>query len=248
MLRRVLLGMGLVFAMATHAMATPPDHATIGKLAREELSSRRYQKDLPGRTAPPPSTKGPVRDRTDPDPAREVGREDSRPEDSPGFTGLSLPFFFARILMWIFVCVIAVAVTLFLLASLRGRGAGAPKVFTGTLATGNSAPAAPAPPTRLEELDAMAAAGRFDEAVHGLMLLAFDHLRRRDVLPRGEELTARELSEQSSLPDPVRPAVRRMVLGTEQARFALHPLDGTAWTECRAACMAVLGAGGRVAS
>ncbi len=87
----------------------------------------------------------------------------------------------------------------------------------------------------LEDADALAAAGRFDEATHLLLRRSINQIaaaRAEWVRPAS---TARELAHLSALPDAARTAFAALARLVEHSRYALRPLDAADWHQARAA-------------
>jgi hypothetical protein len=87
----------------------------------------------------------------------------------------------------------------------------------------------------LEEADALAAQGRFAEALHCLLLRSVDdmaRLRPRAVRPA---LTARELANSPLLPERARGLFSRLAGGVERSLFGRRPIDEREWSEARTA-------------
>ncbi len=87
----------------------------------------------------------------------------------------------------------------------------------------------------LEDADTLAAAGRFDEATHLLLLRSVRQIRdaRPDWLEPSS--TAREIVALPGLPDKARGAFALIAERVERAVFALSPLDAGDWQAARAA-------------
>lgn len=87
----------------------------------------------------------------------------------------------------------------------------------------------------LEEADRLAAAGRFDEAAHLLLLRSLEHIAaaRPDALRPAS--TAREMAALPFLSAPARSTFGRIAALVEQGRYALRPLGPPEWHEARAA-------------
>jgi len=87
----------------------------------------------------------------------------------------------------------------------------------------------------LSDADALAAAGRFDEATHLLLLRSVGHISdsRPDwVRPSS---TARELAALPNLSQPARRAFQLIAERVEQSMFALRELDKADWEAARSA-------------
>jgi hypothetical protein len=87
----------------------------------------------------------------------------------------------------------------------------------------------------LADADALAAAGRFDEAAHLLLRRSFEDIAetRPDWLIPAS--TAREIARLPALPDAARAAFGVIAGEVERSRYALHPLGNADWTRARAA-------------
>ena len=87
----------------------------------------------------------------------------------------------------------------------------------------------------LREADAMAAAGRYAEAVHHLLFRSIEDIaRRRPKLVR-PALTSRELSASDALPPPARDLFAGIARLVERSLFGGRDVDLTDWTGARAA-------------
>ncbi len=88
---------------------------------------------------------------------------------------------------------------------------------------------------RLADADALAAAGRFAEAIHLLLYRSVDDIEtRRPGLVR-PAMTSRELAAVQDLPAVARTAFSRIARAVEISLFGGRAIDETAWTECRSA-------------
>lgn len=87
----------------------------------------------------------------------------------------------------------------------------------------------------LSDADALAAEGRFAEAVHLLLLRSINDIDGR--LPNAVRpaLTARDIAGLSRLPAAARPAFDRIARVVESSLFGGRPVDQAAFTDCRAA-------------
>lgn len=87
----------------------------------------------------------------------------------------------------------------------------------------------------LDDADALAAAGRFDEATHLLLERSVEHIAKARpdwVLPAS---TTREISAIASLPERARGAFGLIAQRVERSLFALRSLDRDDWLAARAA-------------
>ncbi|WP_324743649.1 hypothetical protein U8326_16340 [Tsuneonella sp. CC-YZS046] len=87
----------------------------------------------------------------------------------------------------------------------------------------------------LEDADALAAAGHYDEATHLLLVRSVGQIRaiRPDLLDPSS--TAREIAALPALPDRARNAFRIIAERVERSLFALVPLGMEDWQAARAA-------------
>ncbi|WOF43727.1 DUF4129 domain-containing protein [Sphingopyxis indica] len=87
----------------------------------------------------------------------------------------------------------------------------------------------------LAEADALAAAGRFAEAVHLLLYRSIEDIdSRRPGLVR-PAMTSRELADARDLPAIARGAFSRIARAVEISLFGGRAIDAEAWTSCRSA-------------
>jgi hypothetical protein len=87
----------------------------------------------------------------------------------------------------------------------------------------------------LAEADALAAEGRFAEAVHLLLYRSVEDIEgRRPGLIR-PAMTSRELAGAQDLPGVARDAFSRIARAVEISLFGGQAIDAGAWTQCRSA-------------
>ena len=87
----------------------------------------------------------------------------------------------------------------------------------------------------LAEADAMAEAGRYDEAARLLLHRSLEDIAARRPRLLRPALTSREIARVSALPDMVRGAFAAMAAPVERSLFGGRTLDRSAWEEARAA-------------
>ena len=87
----------------------------------------------------------------------------------------------------------------------------------------------------LAEADAMAAAGRYDEAARLLLHRSLEDIAKRKPRLLRPALTSREIARAPLLPDAVRAAFDAMAAPVERSLFGGRALDRTAWESARAA-------------
>lgn len=87
----------------------------------------------------------------------------------------------------------------------------------------------------LREADALAAQGRYAEAVHHLLFRSIEDIgRRRPRLVR-PALTSRELAAAEALPTPARSLFARIAALVEHSLFGGRPVEAADWTAARTA-------------
>lgn len=87
----------------------------------------------------------------------------------------------------------------------------------------------------LEEADALAAEGRYAEALHCLLLRSVDDMAKRRPRLVRPALTARELAGSPLLPERARGLFSRLASGVERSLFGRRPVDAPEWQDARAA-------------
>jgi hypothetical protein len=88
---------------------------------------------------------------------------------------------------------------------------------------------------RLADADALAAEGRFAEAVHLLLFRSVDDISARRPGLVQPALTARDLAASRDLPATPRTAFSRIARAVEISLFGGQPVNADVWGECRAA-------------
>ena len=87
----------------------------------------------------------------------------------------------------------------------------------------------------LEEADALAAQGRFAEALHCLLLRSVDDMARRRPRAVRPALTARELAKSPLLPERARGLFGSLAGSVERSLFGRRPVNQPEWSQARAA-------------
>lgn len=87
----------------------------------------------------------------------------------------------------------------------------------------------------LDDADALAAQGRFDEATHLLLLRSLEHIAEARPAALTPASTAREIAALAFLSAPARATFGRIAALVEQGRYALRPLEAPDWAAARAA-------------
>lgn len=86
----------------------------------------------------------------------------------------------------------------------------------------------------LEDADELAAAGRFEEAIHILLFRSIDELVSRRPGAVRPALTSRDIAELPMLPDQPRAAFLRLAQAVERTFFGGRPADADAFGRARA--------------
>jgi hypothetical protein len=90
------------------------------------------------------------------------------------------------------------------------------------------------PAIALGAADALAAQGRFAEAMHVLLLHALAVIRRRLDEPFADSMTSREILRSRQLPEDLRTPLREVVGRVEWSYFGEHPAAHDDYAACRA--------------
>ena len=101
---------------------------------------------------------------------------------------------------------------------------------SGSISEGASAPTLDAGP--LLDAEALAAQGRYGEAIHLLLLRTFEVLARRMGSRLAPGMTAREAVVRLSLPGPARPALADLVEAAETTTFAGRAASESDYKRC----------------
>jgi len=136
--------------------------------------------------------------------------------------------------LWV-VIVLAIAILLYsfrdaLIAAWRTTGTGGwsePEGESAAAAVGNEA-------VVLEAADELAAAGRFVEAMHVLLLHGLAYMRQRLDQRFSDSLTSREILHGTNLSETARASLRDVVRRVELTYFGQHPAALADYTACRA--------------
>lgn len=87
----------------------------------------------------------------------------------------------------------------------------------------------------LQDADAMAAEGRYDEAVHALLLRGVEDIIARRPRLIGPSLTSRDIADLPDLPEAARPPFRLIAEIVERSWFGGRPVDRDGWLTARKA-------------
>ncbi|HEX8625442.1 MAG TPA: DUF4129 domain-containing protein [Allosphingosinicella sp.] len=147
---------------------------------------------------------------------------------------------YARILLW---TVLAAAALGFAILIYRRLSEGEWRLWRRRAAAGvaveaeEEAWAPEAAPARswLREADALAAQGRYAEAVHHLLFRSIEDIARRRPRLVRPALTSRELAAAEALPPPARSLFARIAGLVERSLFGGRPVEAADWTSARTA-------------
>ncbi len=92
----------------------------------------------------------------------------------------------------------------------------------------------------LREADALAAEGRYAEAVHHLLFRSIEDIARRRPRLVRPALTSRELAAAEALPPPARSLFARIAGLVEHSLFGGRPVEAADWTAARTAYAALV--------
>jgi hypothetical protein len=87
----------------------------------------------------------------------------------------------------------------------------------------------------LSEADALAAQGRFAEAVHLILFRSIEDIDGRRPELVGPALTSRDIAALPAIPEQPRGAFARIAMLVERSLFASRPLGEGDWRDCRSA-------------
>lgn len=146
---------------------------------------------------------------------------------------------YARIFLWTVLAVAAAALLLMIYRRLRDGEWRLPRRRRPIAAAPESeeewSPDSAPARSWLREADALAAEGRYAEAVHHLLFRSIEDIgRRRPKLVR-PALTSRELAAAEALPPPARSLFARIAALVERSLFGGRAVDSGDWTAARAA-------------
>ncbi len=85
----------------------------------------------------------------------------------------------------------------------------------------------------LEDADALAAKGLYDQAAHMLLLRGVEDIRGRRPNLVKPALTSRDIAALPELPQAARPAFMTIAQVVERSLFGGHPVDAAGWRKCR---------------
>lgn len=147
---------------------------------------------------------------------------------------------YARIFLWTMIGLVLLAALIMLYRGLRHGDWRLPrwrKAAPQALALEEEQWAPEAEPARawLREADALAAQGRYAEAVHRLLFRAIEDIARRRPRLIRPALTSRELATAQAVPAGARELFTRIARLVERSLFGGRQVDSSDWTSARAA-------------
>jgi hypothetical protein len=139
-----------------------------------------------------------------------------------------------KIIFWLGLAAIVLAIAWYVLRELiRIRLPG--KGIKPAVPAAEWRPAPAAALSLLSDADALAAEGRFAEAVHLLLLRSINDIDGRLPNTVRPALTARDIADLSRLPAAARPAFKRIARVVEASLFGGQPVDRETFSDCREA-------------
>lgn len=171
-----------------------PSPEAANQAVQRILEDSDYQSAFPGEDVRPP-------EREPPPPRKDL-------LDPLPFSGL------VKVLMYV---LIGVAVVLVVVALARRLGGYEADVAAPDATVSSTGQAAVTPASVLGDIEALAADGRFDEAIHVMLLRTLQIVGRRETLTGS--LTSREIVREARLGEEARDAVERLVAAVEISLF-----------------------------
>jgi hypothetical protein len=184
--------------------------------AQQELAQPGYQTELPGEA---PAAKNADHNRTE-------GRHRSMLAPPAPDALASL----ASILLWVLLAVAILVLIVWLLRELLGFSAAAPTPRAPAAEREAALRAVVAQP--LADAEALAAAGRYGEAIHVLLLRTLQALVQRDRIDLPPSLTSREVVAHVRLSTDADAALRALVGAVEVSHFGGEVPGATDWERC----------------
>ena len=214
-LQRLQLFAGCVLLAQAVLLAAPAPAATPRETAAAVLSLPAYQRDLPAKT-------------------RQVPARPPAPDLAPPNLDLTPPEWLQSVARLLAICLLG-AGAIGIAVYLSRRFADAPRRGD-PFANNRESPGTPAAEVKdptLQEADALAASGRFAEAMHLLLAAALHHLRRRAATGLADSLTSREVIGAVRISDERRAALLDIVGNVEVSHFGGRAVDAGGYEHCR---------------
>lgn len=134
----------------------------------------------------------------------------------------------SRILLWVVIGVAVALALMWLVKAVVERGESSQRDARRKADGDTDASALPLP-----DPEALAAAGRFEEAVHALLLHALAHLGERPEIALAPSWTSREILRRVSLEEGPRGALSELVQSVERCHFGGRPAERADFEQCR---------------
>jgi hypothetical protein len=143
---------------------------------------------------------------------------------------------YARILLWLLLAAVAIWLGFLLYLHFfpqhgRGRAGGAIR----DAADSDLVPEPAVARAWLDEADALAAEGRYGEAIHHLLIHSIEHIGRKRPQLLRPALTSRDIAATPAIPPAPRLIFARIAAAVERSLFGGRPVDAEEWAACRAA-------------
>ncbi|WP_420346683.1 DUF4129 domain-containing protein [Pelagibius sp.] len=176
------------------------------------------------------------------------------PEREPDREPMSIPDWLIETILWTVAAIVVVMIAVFLYNALQNLSGlrlnrDRRKEDAAVVETPLGARQRAIDTRTLEEADKLAAAGRFAEAIHLLLLVAMDRLRRELGARVAPALTSREVLRLAPVPAPAAAPLERMVSLSEIKHFGGRDATAPDYDQCRADFLRFSGqaAGGQAA-
>ena len=257
--RRCLAGLrppGITaFALALMMAAAPAAADSSKDAIKSAVDSDRIQNQKPtdgAGTQDQPQNQDQSRDQTQKSIQDSENQQDiqhDRPADTPDpQIQVSLSPMNLSWLPYVILGVIGIGLLLVLIRYLHFRGgpkekaANTPAAVKVTAVAGAAPPPEPERDRTFDEVDALAAAGAFTEAIHRLLLLVQGRLRHRIEHGFQVSLTSRELLRRAKLPAEAATAFATLVAAVEISLFGMQSANAATYALCREQSARVLAA------
>lgn len=226
----VAFGLSLPIALAQESSGEPSD-SEIRSQAEQALDAGDMQRNAPSEQAVRKQAAETAQDPTiQHDPPDAV--EPEAPPFVPPMTGLISGQFFLYLLLTVLaICLIIVIVHLFRTYAPNRRAASDADAALDVGASPVATAGELAPP-ELDEIERLARAGKYTEAIHLMLLRTLDLLRRRLGVNWATSLTSREIARRVELGPTDRRALKVLVGAVEISRFGGHGVNEKIYLDC----------------
>jgi hypothetical protein len=224
-----------VIAAALLAAASPAAAEDTQQAIESAVGSDRIQRDRPL----PERARRSI-DEIEKQPDIQHDPPEPRPEQPEAIDPIDLAW-----LPYAILAVIGIGLVFLLLRYAGHRFAARKRAGARTAPVARSTAIAPPEPERdhtFDEVDALAEAGAFTEAVHRLLLLVQERLRGRIEQGIQVSLTSREILRRAKLPQDAATAFATLVAAVEVSLFGMRAADAATYARCRENSRRVLAA------